>query len=241
MNKQALSVVSPRDVDASQTCCKVLVSTDQLHINECTNHKNIPHDNIIKRRSADVSRMIATIEEELTDSDDHEEGGPRRATVNTNGPIVVHDHDSSSPESSMYSVVAKKEGKPVESEKEGDREAPVRRLSKNSILKDINGGYDSVKRMLQRTMSVDGRNGSSARIEKPPRKYLTLNNRKSAHEEFEGEETMSLKVRRSGSTGDLKEDAYSLPDKIPTTPPPKKPGHKKSNSFINLVKSNLKF
>lgn len=213
-----------------------MISGDAQPINECTNHKNIPLENIIKRKSADVTRMIATIEEELTDSDPDE---TRKATVNTNGPIVVHEHSST--RSSMYSV--------CEAKKDHDEkspEAPARKTSKSNILKDINGGYDTVKRMLQKTMSVDrSASTNSNKVQKPPRKFLTLDSRrgssrKSYQGEFEDGERLSLNERKSGSTGDLTSDTCSLPDKIPTTPPPKKNG-KKSSSFINLMKSNLKF
>lgn len=226
-------------------CPKLLAADDDLQLSELTNHKNIPHENIIKRKSTDLSRMIATIEEELSDDSEPEEH--RKATVTTSGPITVHSHTSNR-SSSVYSVCESND-----KNDDDDRQCPpVRKLSKSNLVKEINGGYDSVKRMLQKTMSVD-RSSSSVnprdpKIQKPPRKFLTLDNRnhrKSHAGDFQdderGEDTMSLKVRsKAGSTGDLASDTCSLPDKIPTTPPPKKNG-KKSTSFINLMKSNLKF
>lgn len=222
-------------------CPKMISAGDEQPINECTNHKNIPLENIIKRKSADVTRMIATIEEELTDSDPEETKS--KATVNTNGPIVVHEHSST--RSSVYSVCEEKRA-PHDN---GAEAPPARKTSKSNLLKEINGGYDSVKRMLQKTMSVD-RSASitytSNKVQKPPRKFLTLDGRRgSSRKSYQGDvrndgETLSLNERKSGSTGDLASDTCSLPDKIPTTPPPKKNG-KRSNSFINLMKSNLKF
>lgn len=218
---------------------KRITSADELQINECTNHKNIPTENIIKRRSTDLSRMIATIEEELTDSGSEQDiqNNRKAATVNTNGPIVVHDHVNSG--SAVYSVCETKGG----DRKCPEEPRPPRRNSKGSLLV---GGYDSVKRMLLKTMSVDrsinsnGGSGAGHKIQKPPRKFLTLTNRRSNAGEFNGEDSVSLNVRRSGSLGDLSPDTCSLPDKIPATPPPRKTG-KKATSFINLMKSNLKF
>lgn len=233
-NNVVALIPSDNNVEEPSTPCKS-ITEDDLLINEWTNHKMIPEENIIKRKSTDLSRMIATIEEEFTDSDNE----TRKATVNTNGPVTVHAHQSN--QSAVYSVCETKKDADDDKVSLNDHQQKERKNSKTNFLNDINGGYDSVKRMFQKTMSVDR---SANKIQKPPRKFLTLNNRKSRNStgEFDDphDETMSLKVRRSGSTGDLSADTYSLPDKIPTTPPPKKNG-KKSNSFINLMRSNLKF
>lgn len=210
------------------------ITGDELSAIECTNHKRVPHENIIKRKS-DVSKMIATIdEEEFADSSPESD---RKATVSTNGPIVVHAHNGNGKGDAVYSVINSKV-KEVEGDPNLDieNEKPVRKNSKSSLLKEFNG-YDSVKKIFQKTMSVD--RSSANHIQKPPRKFLTLNGRKSQGYEFESEDAVSLKVRRSGSVGDVA-DTYSLPGKIPTTPPPKKT-NKKASSFINLMRSNLKF
>lgn len=258
------------DEDTSADPIKLNTDISDIPINECTNHKRVPQENIIKRR-CDISRMIATIDEEEF-AEDACKGEKKKATVNTNGAIVVHSYSQN--RSSMYSVCEEKSspekekdcnGKDEETmnEREGEKRSSVgdddddeghqdrdgvetvkrtRKNSKSNLLKEFNGGYDSVKRILQKTISMDR---ASNKIQKPPRRFLTLNNRKSHCGEFDDhEDSVSLKLRRAGSTGDLAtnaDDTCSLPDKIPTTPPPKKTTSKKTSSFINLMRSNLKF
>lgn len=242
------------ETNANYLPIRSIRTQDDIPINECTNHKRVPNENIIKRRS-DVRNMIATIDEEFSCDEPEENNNRKMATVNTNGAIVVHAHNSPS----VYSVVAAKQSSssingntkqdPEEEHSDDEEQKEMkpkaqqqqRKNSKSNLLKDFNGGYDSVKRIFQKTMSMDRM--TATKMQKPPRKFLTLNNnRKSsaASGESDFEDSVSLKVRRSGSAGDL-EDSYSLPDKIPTTPPPKKTTTKRASSFINLMRSNLKF
>lgn len=244
---------SEEEINENPLPTKCLRTQDDIPVNECTNHKRVPNENIIKRRS-DLRNMIATIDEEFSCCDEPAEdnNNNNRATVNTNGSIVVHDHTGKDT-TSVYSVIAGDDRKKTTSngidkpdpeeehpeEKDEEQEemrpkAQLRKNSKSNLLKDF-GGYDSVKRIFQKTMSMDRM--AASKVQKPPRKFLTLTpNRKSsaASGESEFEDSVSLKERRFS-------DSYSLPDKIPTTPPPKKTTNKRASSFINLMRSNLKF
>lgn len=226
---------------------KKLLETPACDV-ECTNYKKVPLENIIKRKS-DPGKMIATIDEEEFDCEME-----RKPLVkcSTNGAIVVHDHHTNS----VYSVYGSKNdinGKSISTATTIDQtsnidihknaapsfeiiaESPESR--KNSLIKEFSG-YDSMKRILGKSLSLDRSNGSTNKMQKPPRKFLTLsaNLKKSEETEFD---LMAMKNRKNKDDSDLIE-CCSLPDHIPTTPPPKK-SPKKSNSIINLVRSNLKF